>query len=93
MTSAPEDVRRHQVRRELNAVEPQVDRLGQLLDEQRLGQPRHAAQQAVAAGQKRDQNLADDALLADDGLGELTLRAGRPPRRRARVEWRWRRTQ
>ena len=65
----PEDVRRHQVRRELNAVEPQIDGLGQRLDQQRLGQPRHAAQQAVAACQKRDQDLADDALLADDGLG------------------------
>ena len=73
MTSAPEDVGRHQVGRELNAVEPQVDRLGQLLDQQRLRQARHAAQQAVAAGEKRDQDLADDALLPDDGLGQLAL--------------------
>ena len=68
-----EDVGRHQVGRELDAVEPQVDRLGELLDEQRLGQPGHAAQQAVPAGEKRDQDLADDALLADDRLAELAF--------------------
>ncbi len=51
----------------------QVDRLGQLLDEQRLRQARHAAQQAVPAGEKRDQDLANDALLPDDGLGQLAL--------------------
>ena len=55
-----EDVGRHQVGRELDAVELEVDRLGQLLDEQRLRQPGHAAQQAVAAGEERDENLADD---------------------------------
>ena len=68
-----EDVGRHQVGRELDAVEPQVDGLGELLDEQRLGQPGNAAQQAVPAGEKRDQDLADDPLLADDRLGQLAL--------------------
>ena len=51
----------------------QIDGLGQLLDEQRLGEAGHAAQQAVAAGEERDQDLPDDALLADDRLGELAL--------------------
>jgi hypothetical protein len=37
------------VRRELNAVELQVDDLGQRRDEQRLGQAGHADNQAVAA--------------------------------------------
>ena len=73
MTSAPEDVGRHQVRRELDPVELEVDRLRQLLDQQGLGEPRDAAQQAVAAGEERDQDLADDALLPDDDLGELAL--------------------
>ena len=68
-----EDVGGHQVGRELDAVELEVDCLRQLLDHQRLGQAGHAAQQAVAAGEERDENLADDALLADDGLGELPL--------------------
>ena len=38
-----------------------------------LARPGHAAQQAVAAGEERDQDLVDDALLADDDLGELAL--------------------
>ena len=67
------DVRRHQVRRELNPVELQIDRFGELLDEECLGQARHAAQEAVSAGEKRNQNFAYDALLSDDGLRELTF--------------------
>ena len=68
-----EDVGRHQVGRELDAVELEVDGLGELLDQQRLRQAGHAAQQAVPAGEERDQDLADDALLADDGLRQLAL--------------------
>ena len=41
-----------------------------------LARPGHAAQQAVPAGEERDQDLADHALLTDDRLGELALRAG-----------------
>ena len=77
-----EDVGGHQVGRELDAVELEVDCLRQLLDQQRLGEAGHAAQQAVAAGEEGDQDLADDALLADDRLGELAARAA--PRRRPR---------
>ena len=51
----------------------EIDGLRELLDEERLGQAGDAAQQAVAAGEKRDQDLADDALLADDGLRQLAL--------------------
>jgi hypothetical protein len=67
------DVRRHEVGRELNAVEFQIDRFGELLDEQCLRESWNTAQQAMSAGEKRDQDLAHDALLADDGLGELVL--------------------
>ena len=70
-----EDVGRHQIGRELNAVELEVHRVGELLDEQRLGQPGDAAQQAVPAGEERDEDLADHPLLADDGLGQLALEA------------------
>ncbi len=70
----------------------QIDGLGELLDEQRLGEPGDAAQQAVAAGEKRNQNLADDALLADDGLGQLALEAagdlGDALERKAPIPWR-----
>ena len=68
-----EDVGRHQVRRELNAIEAQIDRLGQLLDEERLGQAGNAAKQTVPAGEKRHQNLAHDALLPDDRFRQLAL--------------------
>ena len=39
--------------------------------EQRLGQARRAGDQAVPAGEQRDQQLLDHLLLADDHLLEL----------------------
>ena len=45
------DVRRHQVGRELNAFEAHIQDPGQSADHQRLGQPRHALQQAMPAGE------------------------------------------
>ena len=65
------DVGRHQVGRELNALEAEIEDLGERLDEQRLRQPGHAGQQAVAAGEERDQHLLDDLVLTDDDLAEL----------------------
>ena len=41
------------------------------LDEQRLGQTRHAGDQAMAAGEERDQHLIDHRVLADDDLADL----------------------
>ena len=73
MTSAPEDVGGHQIGRELDAVEPEVDRVRQLLDDERLRQAGDAAQQAMPAGEERDEDLADHPLLADDRLGQLAL--------------------
>ena len=70
-----DDVDGHQVGRELDAAELEVDGLGQRLDEQRLGQARHAAQQHVPAGEKRGQDLRDDLLLPDDDAPQLALEA------------------
>ena len=36
-----------------------------------LARPGHADQQAVAAGEERDQQLLEDLLLADDHLAHL----------------------
>ena len=72
------DVRRHQVGRELNALEVEVEDLGERLDQQRLGQARHAGDQAMAAGEQRDQDLFDDLVLADDDLAELGRICSRP---------------
>ena len=65
------DVRRHQVRRELDAVELQVQHLRQRRDEQRLRQAGHADDQAVAADEQRQQHQLDDVGLADDPLLQL----------------------
>ena len=50
--------------------------VGQRADHQRLGQARHADQQAVAAGEDGDEQLLEDALLADDDLAQLGLEPG-----------------
>ena len=65
------DVGRHQVGRELDAAERQVQGPRQRADHQRLGQPRHAFQQAVSAAEQGNQQLLDHLLLADDDLGQL----------------------
>ena len=49
----------------------EVEDAGERLDEQRLGQPGHAGEQAVAAGEERDQHLIDDLVLPDDDLAQL----------------------
>ena len=67
------DVRGHQVGGELDPVEGQVQRIGQRADHQRLGQARHADQQAVAAGEDGDEQLLEDRVLADDDLAHLVL--------------------
>ena len=65
------DVRRHQVGRELDALEVEIEDVGERLDQQRLRQAGHAGDQAVAAGEQRDQHLLDDLVLPDDDLAEL----------------------
>ena len=51
------DVRRHQVGRELDARELQVEHARHRVDEQRLGQAGRADDQAVAADEQRHQHL------------------------------------
>ena len=51
------DVRRHQVGRELDARELQVEHLRHGVDQQRLGQAGRADDQAVAADEQRVQHL------------------------------------
>ena len=65
------DVGRHQVGRELDALEGQVERLGQRADHERLGQPGHADEQGVAAAEDGHQQLIEHLLLADDDLADL----------------------
>ncbi len=67
------DVAGHQVGRELDPLEAHVENAGQRADHQRLGQPRHAFQQAVAAGEDRREELLDHLVLPDDHLLQLLL--------------------
>ena len=65
------DVGRHQVRRELDALEHQAERLGQRPHQQRLGRSRQAGDQAVAAHEQRDHHLFDDLFLSDNDLADF----------------------
>jgi len=67
----PGDVRGHQVGRELDAFEADVQDLRQRADHQGLGQPGHAHQQDVPAREDRRQDLLDHLALADDDLAQL----------------------
>jgi hypothetical protein len=61
-----DDIRGHQVGRELHAPELHVGGLGQRLHQQGLAQARHAFDQRVAAGQQAGDQQFDHVLLADD---------------------------
>ena len=65
------DVRRHEIRRELDAPELQVKNLCDGFHEQRLREPRRAGDETVPPGKKRDEDLLDYLVLANDGLAEF----------------------
>ena len=65
------DVGRHQVRRELDALEHQAQGLRHGADQQRLGRSGQAGDQAVAADEQRDHDLLQHLLLADDDAPDL----------------------
>ena len=66
-----DDIARHQVGRELDALEAERERLGEAAHEQRLGKPRHADEQAMSARKQAHEQQADDRLLADHDLAEF----------------------
>ena len=66
-----QDVGRHQVGGELDALVDQAQDGAERLDQAGLGQARHADQEHVAAGQDGDQRLVDDPLLAEDDPADL----------------------
>ena len=71
-----EDVGGHQVGRELDAVEVEVERLGQGADQQGLAQARHAFQQAMPADEQAGQDAVDDVVVADDDPADLLVDRG-----------------
>ena len=62
---------REQIRGELDPRERGVERLRQRLDRQRLREAGHALDQAVATGQKADEDPLDHVALADHDLADL----------------------
>jgi hypothetical protein len=64
-------VGRHQVGRELDALEAAAHGARQGLHGQRLGQAGHAFDQQVALGQHGDQHALEEAVLADDDALDL----------------------
>ena len=65
------DVGRHQVGRELDAGELQLQHAREGVDQQRLREARHADDEAVAADEQRQQHLLHGVGLADDQLLQL----------------------
>src|SRR5262249_22710762 len=56
---------------ELHAPEGRLDRLGERLDGECLGEPRHAFEQHVAVGEEPDEQPIDEGALADDDGRDL----------------------
>ena len=67
------NIRRHQVRRELDTFEVQMQDLGDGRDQQCLGQTGHAGDDGVAAGQHRNHHLIDDLFLSDDDFPNFSI--------------------
>ena len=71
-------VGRHQVGRELDAIERAAQHPAEHPHQQRLAQPRHALDQDVALGQERRQDAAHQLSLADEDLVDLAQNTLRP---------------
>jgi hypothetical protein len=69
------NVRGHQIRRELNALEDEAQRLRDGAHHQRLRGARQPGDQAMAADKKRDQDLVEHVLLPHDDLAHLAQNA------------------
>jgi hypothetical protein len=68
-------VARHQVGRELDAPELQRKGRGEGLGEERLGRPRHALDEDMAADKQAGQHQVHHLVLADHGLADLAADA------------------
>ena len=65
------DVGGHQIRRELNARKPHVERLRKRTRDQRLGEAREVLDQDVAVREEPEQHQLEGVALADDGALDL----------------------
>ena len=69
-----ENVRRHQVGRELDALCIKTERNAERLDQLGLGEAGDADQKRVSAGKDRHQRVLDDAVLAENDGGNRLFR-------------------
>jgi len=67
----PGDVRRHQVGRELNSFEREVEHAGHGAHQQGLRQTRNSGNDRMAANKQREQNLFDYVVLADNCFSDF----------------------
>ena len=72
--ACPDEVRRHEVRRELDAGEGASKDAGGRLDRQRLGQARHALDQQVALREETDEDPLEHGVLPGDHPPDLEKR-------------------
>ena len=70
-----DDIRGHQVGRELNSFEAEPERFAGRLDHQRLAESGHAFDQNMAAAKQRGQHLSHDLAMADDHARDFALGA------------------
>src|SRR2546428_6352494 len=63
-----DDVRRHQVGRELDAREGELEPFREGLDEERLAEARHPLEEHVAARKHADQDVRNDFVMSDNDL-------------------------
>src|SRR5262245_61323081 len=68
-----DDVGRHQIRCELNALEGNTEDVTQGFYQQGLAQTRYPLQQDVSAGKKGNQHLPNDIIVTDDNFSYLGL--------------------
>ena len=68
-----DDVGRHEVGRELDAGEVEVERLGERADEQRLAEAGHAFEQAMAADEQAGQHAVHDLVVPHDHAAQLFM--------------------
>ncbi len=69
-----ENVRRHQIGRELDALGVEAQRDAERLDQLGLGEAGHADQQRMAAGEDGDERVLDHPVLAEDDGRDRVLR-------------------
>ena len=70
---SPDEVSRHEVGRELDATELEMQRVGESPHGERLAESGDSFQQYMSAGNQGNQSVVQDFLLSDDDLGYLTL--------------------